>query len=54
MLLSRLKPAQVSIIKRKFGIDCEEQETREIAEDLGITVQAVNKTIRVAIEKMSA
>jgi RNA polymerase sigma factor (sigma-70 family) len=53
-LLLRLKPAQASIIKRKFGIDCEEQETREIAQDLGITVQAVNKTIRVALERMSA
>jgi len=53
-LLSRLKPAQASIIRRKFGIECEEEETRKIAQDLGITVQAVNKTVRTALRIMSA
>ena len=53
-LLSRLKPAQAEIIRQRFGIDCEERETREIAQDLGITVQAVNKTVRTALRIMSA
>jgi len=53
-LLARLKPAQVSVIKKRFGIGCEEMETREIANELGISVQAVNKTIRKAIEVMQA
>ena len=52
-LLTLLKPAQAEIIRQRFGIGCEERETREIAHDLGITVQAVNKTIRTALHAMS-
>lgn len=53
-LLARLKPAQAEVVKKRFGIGCDEMETKEIADELGISVQAVNKTIRKAIEAMQA
>ena len=37
-----------------MGIGCDEMETKEIAEELGVTVQAVNKAVRKAIEVMKA
>ena len=51
-LISKLKPRQQEIIKMKFGIDCNEMKTIEIAKHLGITVQSVNGTIRNAIKIM--
>jgi RNA polymerase sigma factor (sigma-70 family) len=54
VLLSRLKPNQAEIVRKKFGIGCAEMETKEIAAELGVTVQAVNKAVRKAIEVMKA
>jgi len=51
-LLTKLKPKQANIIKKKFGINCVEMDTKEIADELGISVQAVNKTVRKAIQIM--
>ena len=51
-LISKLKPRQQEIVKMKFGIDCNEMKTIEIAKHLGITVQSVNGTIRNAIKIM--
>lgn len=51
-LLTSLKPKNAEIIKMKFGIDCEEMKTAEIAKALGLTVQAVNGTIRNSLAKM--
>jgi RNA polymerase sigma factor (sigma-70 family) len=53
-LLGKLKPAQAEIVRKKFGIGCDEMETKEIAAELGVTVQAVNKAVRKAIEVMKA
>jgi len=53
-LLSKLKPNQAEIVRKKFGIGCNEMETKEIAAELGVTVQAVNKAVRKAIEVMKA
>ena len=51
-LMGKLKPRQQEIIKMKFGIDCNEMKTIEIAKQLKITVQSVNGTIRNAIKIM--
>ena len=51
-LIGKLKPRQQEIIKMKFGIDCNEMKTIEIAKQLNITVQSVNGTIRNAIKIM--
>jgi RNA polymerase sigma factor (sigma-70 family) len=51
-MLSKLKPKQQNIIKKKFGIDCNEMKTSEIAKELGLTVQAVNGNIRNALYTM--
>jgi len=51
-LMDKLKPKQQEIIKMKFGIDCNEMKTIEIAKHLDITVQSVNGTIRNAIRIM--
>jgi len=51
-LMGKLKPRQQEIIKMKFGIDCNEMKTIEIAKKLNITVQSVNGTIRNAIKIM--
>lgn len=52
-LLGKLKPNQQSIIKMKFGIGYdEEMKTIDIAKSLGLTVQAVNGTIRNSIKLM--
>jgi RNA polymerase sigma factor (sigma-70 family) len=51
-LIGKLKPRQQEIVKMKFGIDCNEMKTIEIAKHLGITVQSVNGTIRNAIKIM--
>ena len=53
-LLGKLKPAQAEIVRKKFGIGCDEMETKELAAELGVTVQAVNKAVRKAIEVMKA
>ena len=50
--MGKLKPRQQEIIKMKFGIDCNEMKTIEIAKKLNITVQSVNGTIRNAIKIM--
>ncbi len=46
VLLNKLKPNQKDIMMKKFGIGCIEMKTKEIAEELGVSVQAVNKTVR--------
>ena len=51
-LIGKLKPRQQEIVKMKFGIDCNEMKTIEIAKHLGITAQSVNGTIRNAIKIM--
>tara|TARA_R110000803_G_scaffold202035_1_gene267004 strand:+ start:4111 stop:4677 length:567 start_codon:yes stop_codon:yes gene_type:complete len=51
-IISKLKPKQQDIIKMKFGIDCNEMKTSEIAKQLGITVQSVNGTIRNSLRIM--
>ena len=51
-LIGRLKPRQQEIVKMKYGIDCNEMKTVEIAKELGLTVQSVNGTIRNAIKIM--
>ena len=51
-LMGKLKPKQQEIIKMKFGIDCIEMKTSEIAKELGITVQSVNGTIRNSLKIM--
>tara|TARA_R100000951_G_scaffold97802_1_gene87567 strand:+ start:2468 stop:3040 length:573 start_codon:yes stop_codon:yes gene_type:complete len=51
-LLTKLKPKQQEIIKMKFGIGCHEMKTVEIANELGLTVQAVNGNIRNALKLM--
>ena len=51
-LIGKLKPKQQEIIKMKFGIDCIEMKTSEIAKELGITVQSVNGTIRNSLKIM--
>ena len=51
-LMGKLKPRQQEIIKMKFGIDCNEMKTIEIAKQLNNTVQSVNGTIRNAIKIM--
>jgi len=51
-LMGKLKPRQQEIIKMKFGIDCNEMKTSEIAKELGITVQSVNGTIRNSLKIM--
>jgi len=51
-LIGKLKPRQQEIVKMKFGIDCNEMKTIEIAKHLGITVQSVNGTIRNALRIM--
>ena len=38
----------------KFGINCEEMKTSEIAKELGLTVQAVNGNIRNALKTMKS
>tara|TARA_R100000008_G_C3520855_1_gene133912 strand:- start:202 stop:768 length:567 start_codon:yes stop_codon:yes gene_type:complete len=53
-LLGKLKPKQQQIIKMKFGINCEEMKTSEIAKELGLTVQAVNGNIRNALKIMKS
>ena len=53
-LLGKLKPKQQEIIKMKFGINCEEMKTSEIAKELGLTVQAVNGNIRNALKTMKS
>jgi RNA polymerase sigma factor (sigma-70 family) len=51
-LIGKLKPRQQEIVKMKFGIDCNEMKTIEIAKQLGITVQSVNGTIRNSLKIM--
>ena len=52
-LLSKLKPKQKKIIMMKFGIGYdEEMKTTDIAEELGLTVQAVNGNVRNALQLM--
>ena len=51
-LISKLKPRQREIVKMKFGINCNEMKTIEIAKKLGITVQSVNGTIRNSLKIM--
>lgn len=51
-LLNKLNSRQRQIIKMKFGIDQDEMKTTEIAQELGLTVQAVNSNIRIAMKKM--
>lgn len=49
-LLDKLNSRQRQIIKMKFGIDQNEMKTVEIAQELGLTVQAVNSNIRIAMK----
>ncbi len=51
-LLNKLNSRQRQIIKMKFGIDRDEMKTTEIAQELGLTVQAVNSNIRIAMKRM--
>jgi RNA polymerase sigma factor (sigma-70 family) len=52
-LLGKLKPNQREIIKMKFGIGYnEEMKTIDIAKELGLTIQAVNGSIRNALKIM--
>jgi len=51
-LLQKLKPQQKTIIMKKFGIGCDEMKTAEIAEELGVSVQAVNKAVRKSVAIM--
>lgn len=51
-ILKNLNFRQRQIIKMKFGIDQNEMKTTEIAQELGLTVQAVNSNIRIAMKKM--
>jgi len=51
-MLNRLKPKQQQIVKMKFGIDCHEMKTTEIAKELNLTVQSVNGNIRQALHIM--
>ena len=51
-MLSKLKPKQQQIVKMKFGIDCTEMKTTEIAKELNLTVQSVNGNIRQALHIM--
>jgi RNA polymerase primary sigma factor len=52
-LLGKLKPKQQTIIKMKFGIGYdEEMKTSDIAKELGLTVQAVNSSIKIALKLM--
>ena len=50
--LGKLNNKQREIIKMKFGIECEEMKTSEIAKKLGLTVQSVNSTIKNSINIM--
>ena len=53
MFLKKLKPKQQEIIKMKFGIGYEEEwDTVDIAKHVGLTVQAVNSNIRIAMNLM--
>ena len=53
MLIKRLKPKQAEIVKMKFGIGYEEEwDSVDIAKELGLTVQAVNSNIRIALNLM--
>ena len=48
-----LKPTQAKIVRMKFGIGYDEMKTVEIAETLGMSVQAVNGNLRNALKKMN-
>jgi|TARA_R110002051_G_scaffold240612_1_gene301078 RNA polymerase sigma factor (sigma-70 family) len=51
-MLNKLKPNQQTIVKMKFGINCNEMKTSEIAKELGLTVQSINGNIRQALHIM--
>ena len=53
-LLSKLKPNQAEIIKLKYGIECEEMKTKDIAKKFGVSVQAVNSTLRKSLQLMQS
>jgi RNA polymerase sigma factor (sigma-70 family) len=53
ILLQMLKPTQAKIVRMKFGIGYDEMKTVEIAETLGMSVQAVNGNLRNALKKMN-
>ena len=53
ILLKMLKPKQARIVRMKFGIGCDEKKTTEIAQELGLTVQAVNSNLRNGLKKMN-
>lgn len=50
--LGKLDNRQREIIKMKFGIECEEMKTSEIAKKIGLTVQSVNSIIKNSINIM--
>jgi RNA polymerase primary sigma factor len=50
--LEKLNSKQKQIIKMKFGIECEEMKTSEIAKKIGLTVQSVNSIIKNSINIM--
>jgi RNA polymerase sigma factor (sigma-70 family) len=53
LLISRLKPNHQEIIKMKFGIGYgTEMKTSDIAKELGLTVQAINGSIRNSLKTM--
>ena len=54
LLLKKLKPKQAKIIAMKYGMNCPEMKTKEIAKELNMTVQAINRNIRVALEIMKS
>jgi len=52
LFLDKLNNRQRAIVEMKFGIECDEMKTSEIAKKLGLTVQAVNSNIRNAMKIM--
>jgi predicted transcriptional regulator len=52
LIIGIVTAINIIIIKMKFGIECEEMKTSEIAKKLGLTVQSVNSTIKNSINIM--
>lgn len=50
--LSTLNPRQQLVLRRRFGIDCEEQTLQEIAQEVGVTSEVIRQNEAAALRKL--
>jgi DNA-directed RNA polymerase specialized sigma24 family protein len=51
-LLCLCRPSEADLLRRLFGIDCEEQATRELAEAEGVTRQMISHRVNEALQRI--